>query len=67
MPLPETSATTTPRARGPVGQGEDVEEVAADGPRGAVVARELPPVGLDAGEQDERALDALGDAGARAR
>jgi hypothetical protein len=44
-----------------VGQGKDVEEVTADGPRGAVVACELPPLGLDPGEQDERALDALGN------
>jgi hypothetical protein len=48
----------------PVGveQREDVEEVAADLARGPVVVRDLPALGLDAGEQDEGSLDALSDA-----
>jgi hypothetical protein len=40
---------------------EDVEEVAADRAGRAVVAGDLPALGLDAREQDERALDSLGN------
>jgi hypothetical protein len=40
---------------------KDVEEVAADGAGGPVVARDLPAVGLDAGQEDEGALDPLGN------
>jgi len=36
---------------------KDVEEVAADRPSGAIVAGDLPALGLDARQQDERALD----------
>ena len=40
---------------------EDVEEVTTDGARRPVVARELPAVGLDAREEDERPLDPMRD------
>ena len=46
---------------GLVEEGEDVEEVPADGARRAVVAGDLPAVGLDPGDDYEGSLDPLGD------
>ena len=42
-------------------QREDVEEVAPNGARRAIVVGDLPAVGLDAGQEDEGSLDPLCD------